>query len=211
MQPTGTKNGGTPQVTPSGTQGRRARTDRLVLDATLELLAERGVRGLTIEGVADRAGVAKTTIYRRHRSKTDLALAALSVLLDRVDSEGPQPDAGDTRAELAALVNRTLELFRSTLVGRVMQGLVSEIAADPELARAYREHLVNRRLAEVRRLVERGAARGELRAGLNPEMVTDLFLGPIYYRLFLSGSPLDEAFEEELVTALHRHCHGEGD
>ncbi|MER5687669.1 TetR-like C-terminal domain-containing protein [Streptomyces sp. NPDC002205] len=51
--------------------------------------------------------------------------------------------------------------------------------------------------------------RGDLRADLNPEMVIDLFLGPIYYRLFLSGSPLDEAFEEQLVAALHRHCCGE--
>ncbi|MGW1708300.1 TetR-like C-terminal domain-containing protein [Streptomyces sp. NPDC002206] len=50
---------------------------------------------------------------------------------------------------------------------------------------------------------------GDLRADLNPEMVIDLLLGPICYRLFLSGSPLDEAFEEQLVAALHRHCCGE--
>ncbi|MEV5009659.1 TetR/AcrR family transcriptional regulator [Streptomyces sp. NPDC055692] len=188
-------------------QGRRARTEKLVLDATRELLAERGVRGLTVEGVAERAGVAKTTIYRRYRSKTDLALA---VLLDMVDDVATQPDVEDTHAELAAVVDRTLELLRSSLMGRVMQGLVSEVAADPELARAYRERVVNRRLADVRRLVERGIARGEMRPDLDPEMVTDLLLGPIYYRLFLSGSPLDDAFGEQLVTALRAHCRMEG-
>ncbi|MFE7711398.1 TetR/AcrR family transcriptional regulator [Streptomyces sp. NPDC057486] len=207
MQPNGTENGGKSQVKGHATQGRRARTEKLVLDATRELLAERGVRGLTVEGVAERAGVAKTTIYRRYRSKTDLALA---VLLDMVDDVGTQPDVGDTHAELAAVVDRTLELLRSTLMGRVMQGLVSEVAADPELARAYRERVVNRRLADVRRLVERGIASGEMRPDLNPEMVTDLLLGPIYYRLFLSGSPLDDDFGKQLVTALRAHCYMEG-
>ncbi|MFJ2722370.1 TetR/AcrR family transcriptional regulator [Streptomyces sp. NPDC087437] len=207
MQPNGSEKGGTSQAAGPRVQGRRARTEKLVLDATRGLLAERGVRGLTVEGVAERAGVAKTTIYRRYRSKTDLALA---VLLDMVDDVGTQPDVGDTHAELAAVVDRTLELLRSTLMGRVMQGLVSEVAADPELAHAYRERVVNRRLADVRRLVERGMARGEMRPDLDPEIVTDLLLGPIYYRLFLSGSPLDDAFGKQLVAALRSHCYREG-
>ena len=83
-----------------------------------------------------------------------------------------------------------------------MQGLVSEVAADPELARAYRERVVNRRVADVRRLVERGISRGDLRPDLDAEMLTDLLLGPIYYRFFLSGSPLDEGFGVRLVNTL---------
>lgn len=83
-----------------------------------------------------------------------------------------------------------------------MQGLVSEVAADPELARTYRERVVSHRLADVTELVERGIARGELRAGLDPEVVTDLLLGPIYYRFFLSGSPMDKGFGTSLVATL---------
>lgn len=171
----------------------------MIFGATRELLAEGGVHGLTIEGVARRAGVAKTTIYRRYRSRTDLALA---VLLDTVDNVVAQPDLGDTHAELVALVDRTVELLRSTLMGRVMQGLVSEIAADPELARAYQERVLNRRLEDVRRLVRRGIDRGDLRPDLDPEMVTDLLLGPVYYRLFLTGAPMDDTLGTRLVDLL---------
>jgi hypothetical protein len=66
--------------------------------------------------------------------------------------------------------------------------------------------VVSKRVADVRLLVERGIARGELRAGLDPEMVTDLLLGPIYYRLFLSGSPLDDDFGKRLVATLLVGC-----
>jgi AcrR family transcriptional regulator len=169
------------------------------LDAARELLAESGFGSLTVEGVATRAGVAKTTIYRRYRSRTDLALA---VLIEGVSDVNSQPYVQDTTTELVLLVNRTIHLMSTTLWGRVMKGLVSEVAADPELAQVYREQVVSKRVADIRLLVERGIARGELRPGLDPEMVTDLLLGPIYYRLFLSGSPLDEDFGKRLVATL---------
>lgn len=183
----------------SGHQKRRARTERAVLDAARELLAGSGFSSLTIEGVAERSGVAKTTIYRRYRSRNDLALG---VLLDMVGDVSTQPYALDTWTELTRLVDRTVDLMSNTLLGRIMQGLVSEVAADAELARTYRERVVGQRLEEVTALVERGIARGELRDGLDPELVTDLLLGPIYYRLFLSGAALDEGFGGRLVAAL---------
>ncbi|MGZ4493608.1 MAG: TetR/AcrR family transcriptional regulator [Nocardioides sp.] len=192
--------GAGPGVAPgSGHDQRRARTERALLDATRQLLAEDGFGSLTVEGVAARSGVAKTTIYRRYRSKTDLALA---VLLDMVGEVSTQPYVEDTRTELVALVDRTVELLTTTLLGRVMQGLVSEVAADPELAHVYRERVVSHRVTEVSALVQRGISRGELRPDLDPEMVTDLLLGPIYYRFFLSGSPFDDGFGERLVTTL---------
>ena len=174
-------------ATPTGHDRRRARSERLVLGAAREVLAESGFSGLTVEGVAARSGVAKTTIYRRYRSKSDLALG---VLLDMVGEVSTQPYRRDTRTELVGLVGRTAELMSTTVLGRVMQGLVPEIAADPELARTYREQVVSRRVADVTALVERGVARGELRPDLDPELVTDMLLGPLYYRLFLSGESL---------------------
>ncbi len=113
-----------------------------------------------------------------------------------------QPYVDDTRVELVALVDRTIDLLTTTLLGRVMQGRVSEVAADPELARVYRERVVSHRLAEVTALVERGIDRGELRPGLDPEIVTHLLLGPLYYRFFFSGSPMDEGFGVRLVETL---------
>ncbi|BCW06971.1 MULTISPECIES: TetR/AcrR family transcriptional regulator [Micrococcales] len=103
------------------------------------MLAENGFGSLTAEGVAERAGVAKTTIWRRYRSRNDLALA---VLLDMVGDVSTQPYNGNSAAELVRLVDRTVELTCHSKLGKVMQGLVSEVAADPELARVYRERVV---------------------------------------------------------------------
>lgn len=175
------------------------RTEQVILDATRELLAESGVHGLTIEGVAARSGVAKTTIYRRWRSKEELALA---VLIDMVDKVTAVPDLGDTRAELIVFVNGAVKILGSTLMGRVMQGLVSDLAADPQLAQAFRERVVARRVAEVQRVVERGVARGDLRPDADFELANELLFGPIYYRLLLSGEPLGRDLAERIVNAV---------
>jgi len=174
-------------------------TQQAILDATRELLAEGGVEKLTIEGVAARAGVAKTTIYRRWRSKDELALAVLIAMVEQIVSF---PDVGDTRAELVAFVDGAVKILGSTLMGRVMQGLVSDLAADPELARAFRERVVSVRVAEVERLVERGIERGDLRPETDHELFHELLFGPVYYRLLLSGAPLDDDLAERVVAAV---------
>jgi AcrR family transcriptional regulator len=181
------------------TQDRRARTDKAILDATRELLAERGVRELTVEAVAARSGVAKTTIYRRWRGKDELALA---VLIDMVEQVVATPDLGDTRQELITFVDAAVKILGSTLMGRVMQGLVSELAADPELARAFRERVVAMRLAEVKRVIDRGIERGDLRPDVDSELAHELLFGPVYYRLLLSGAPLDKGLAGRIVDAV---------
>lgn len=184
-----------------GGRPRSSETEQAILQATRELLVEAGVHGLTIEKVAARAGVAKTTIYRRWRDKDELALA---VVLDMVEQVVQLPELGDTRAELLAFVNAAVEVLGSTLMGRVMQGLVSDLATDPELARAFRDRVVSVRDAEVERLVERGIARGDLRPGTDPETAHELLIGPVYYRLLLTGQPLNGAFARRTVDAVMR-------
>src|SRR5206468_12704047 len=166
--------------------GRAARTDKAILDATRELLAEGGVRDLTVEGVAARSGVAKTTIYRRWRGKHELALA---VLLDMVAKVVAVPDLGDTRKELVGFVDGAVKILGTTLMGRVMQGLVSDLATDPALGRSFRERIVAFRVSEVRRVVERAVERGEVRPDVDVDLVHELLFGPVYYRLLLSGGP----------------------
>jgi AcrR family transcriptional regulator len=180
---------------------RSFETEQAILQATRELLVEAGVRGLTVEKVAARACVAKTTIYRRWRDKDELALA---VVLDMVEQVVQLPELGDTRAELLAFVNAAVEVLGSTLMGRVMQGLVSDLATDPELARAFRDRVVSVRDAEVERLVERGVTRGDLRADTDPVTAHELLIGPVYYRLLLTGQPLDRAFAKRNVDAVLR-------
>jgi AcrR family transcriptional regulator len=184
-----------------GGRQRSLATEQVILQVTRELLVECGVQGLTIEKVAARAGVAKTTIYRRWRDKDELALA---VVLDMVEQVVKLPVLGDTRAELLAFVNAAVKVLGSTLMGRVMQGLVSDLATDPELAQAFRERVVSVRDAEVERLVERGIARGDLRPDTNPETAHELLIGPVYYRLLLTGQPLNRAFAKRTVDAVLR-------
>jgi AcrR family transcriptional regulator len=179
--------------------GRPAGTETAILNATRELLAEAGVRELTVERVAARSGVAKTTIYRRWRSKHELALA---VLIDMVENIVMTPDLGDTRKELVRFVDAAVKVLGSTVMGRVMQGLVSDLATDPELARAFRERVVALRVAEVRRLLERGITRGDIRADVDVELAHELLFGPVYYRLLLSGAPLDKRLASRIVDAV---------
>jgi AcrR family transcriptional regulator len=180
--------------------GRGAATEQAILQATRELLAEGGVQHLTIEGVAARSGVAKTTIYRRYRDKDDLAL---SVVLDMVE-QVMLPQLGDTRAELVQFVSAAVHQLGSTLMGRVMQGLVSDLAVDPELAAAFQERVVSVRDAEVARLVARGIERGDIAADVDEQLAHELLIAPVYYRLLLSGHPLDHAFAERIVDAALR-------
>jgi AcrR family transcriptional regulator len=177
----------------------RSDTDERILQATRELLIELGVGRLTVERVAARAGVAKTTIYRRYRSKHDLALAVLLRMVNQIVSV---PDRGDTRTELIEFVNGAVTVLGSTLMGRVMQGLVSDLATDSTLAEAFRGQIVAARLTEVRRLLDQGIARGDLRSDLDYELVHELLFGPVYYRLLLSGAPLDAALAQRIVDAV---------
>jgi AcrR family transcriptional regulator len=178
---------------------RSTRAQEAILEATRELLAEGGVRTLTVERVAERAGVAKTTVYRRWRSKHELALA---VLIDMVEEMVAVPDLGDTREELVRFVSSAVRILGSTLMGRVMRGLVSDLATDPTLAGEFQARVVARREEEVRRMVGRGVARGDLRPDADAALVHELLFGPVYYRLMLSGRPLDGDLAGQVVDAV---------
>jgi AcrR family transcriptional regulator len=196
---TRTRGHSAPSAVATKTDTRSTRTEKAVLDATRELLAAGGVGRLTVEGVAARSGVAKTTIYRRWRGKDELALA---VLIDMVANVVATPDYGDTRKELVTFVSAGVRILGTTLMGRVMQGLVSDLATDPDLAAAFRERVVAMRVAEVRRLVERGIERGDLRPDTDVELAHELLFGPVYYRLLLSGAPLEKGLAERIVDAV---------
>jgi AcrR family transcriptional regulator len=160
------------------------------------LLEEHGVRGLTIEGVAERSGVAKTTIYRRYRDRDELALA---VLIEDTESFRSPPDLGDTRKELLAFVKEATGII---LRGSVIQGIASEVATNPELGRAYRERIIDVRLAEVGEIVKRGIERGDLRPDTDVRVAHELLIGPLMYRLIFSGKPLNRRHAGQVVDAV---------
>jgi AcrR family transcriptional regulator len=180
---------------------RSERSKQKILDATRELLAEEGgVRALTIEAVAARSGVAKTTIYRRWRDRWQLALDA--VMIDMLPRFADPVDVGDTRKELITFLDSVVKFLSAPPYGPAMQGLISEIATEPELARVYREQVVEPRRAQLKPAIERGIARGDLRPDTDLRLVHELLLGPVFYRLLLSGGPLDRKLSTRLVDAI---------
>ena len=180
---------------------RTERSKQAILDATREMLAEEGgLRALTVEAVAARSGVAKTTIYRRWRDKWELALDA--VMIDMLPRYEDPVDVGDTRKELLTFVNSVVKTLAAKPYGPAMQGLVSEIATDPELARVYREHVVEPRWQQLSQVIDRGIERGDLRRDTDVRLVHELLIGPIFYRLLFSGAPLDRGLGKRLVDSI---------
>jgi len=187
--------------TPRRTDPRAERSQQAILEATRELLAsDGGVRSLTIEAVAARSGVAKTTIYRRWRDKWELALDA--VMIDILPRFAKPVDVGDTRKELITFINSVVKILASNPYGPAMRGLVSEIATEPELGRAYSERVVEPRRAQLQPVIERGIARGDLRSDTDVQLVHEFLLGPVFYRLLLSGGTLDRGLGTRLVDAI---------
>jgi AcrR family transcriptional regulator len=181
---------------------RRARSDVAILTATRELLEEVGVRGLTIEGVAARSGVAKTTIYRRWSDKDELALAA--VWDDVISGLRAPEDVGDTLKELRAFVEPVIETLRSPLMSSVMRGLTSEIATNPELYETYPVRTIEPRLVQLADVVARGVARGDLVPDTDVRLAHELLVGPVFYRLLYSHQPLDDALADRVAGAVFR-------
>lgn len=178
---------------------RSARTDRAILDAARRLLEAGPVSALTMEAVAAEANVAKTTLYRRYRSKESLALA---VLAEMARQQVPVPDLGDTRSELVHAVHDTARTMTTTIAGRTIRGLVAALGDDPQLADEYRETLVALRRREMARVVQRGIARGDLPDSPRLALIGELLVGPLFWRLLMTGDPLDEQFAADLVDAV---------
>src|SRR5918996_6213783 len=111
---------------------RDPRADHAILQATLELIAERGVHEFLTEDVAARAGVGKGAIYRRYRSKDELVTAAIGAA---VSEEIAVPDTGSTRGDLLVLMREAVELYRGGLAGRLMPNLNGAIGPRPGVAR----------------------------------------------------------------------------
>ena len=181
--------------------GRTERSKHDVLAATRELLSRNGdVRSLTVEAVAARSGVAKTTIYRRWRDKWELALDA--VMIDMLPGFTDPRDVGDTRKELVTFLDSVVKQLATPPMGPAMQALVTQIATEPELAREYRERVVEPRREQLRPVIERGIARGDLRPDTDVRVVHELLVGPVFYRLLFSGGPLDRKLTNRLADAV---------
>jgi AcrR family transcriptional regulator len=180
---------------------RSAEADRAILRATVDLLADEGYGGVTMEGVASRAGVGKATVYRRWPSKSALVVDAISACRE---SGSATPDTGSARADLLIFVRGFLHHLRTSDAGRVMPALVTELARSPELAEAFRGGFVQPRRARVLEVVRRGIERGEVQPGVDPDLVADAVVALLMHRFLITGMDLDDGLPERILEMLWR-------
>ncbi len=162
---------------------RDARADAAIRRATLELLLEAGYRGLAIEAVAARAGVGKTTVYRRFPTKRELVAAQLAGLQEGLHL----PDTGAVLTDYFTLATQVLEQEADVDVARLVPRLLVEASDDPALLEVVTTHLVAPRRELLKALLRRAADRGELRTDLDLEDAADMLVGPFVYRMLLAG------------------------
>src|ERR687889_2592462 len=183
-----------PQARPPG-RPRSERAHRAILQAANDLLESEGFAAVTVEAIAERAGVSKATVYRWWPNR---AAVGMDGFLSIVSSEVPFPHTGHAREDIRLHMRRLTEAF-SGKIGRTVAVLIAEGQADPELAEALRSRWLSVRRTEARKILELGIECGELREDLDPEVAVDILYGPIYYRLLVGHAPLDEKFADALA------------
>lgn len=178
-----------PRVDPRVTRSRTA-----VIAATLDLLAERGIAGTTIEAVADRCGVARTTIYRQWNGQPALVLDAIGAIL----RPPTDPDTGTLRGDLLALLGGLTDALATSPAAGLMPALIDAAERDPDFAALHHREATQRHQV-VHAVIARGISRGELPAGTDPAEVLDMVTGPVFYRRYVSLGSVDRDFAQQVV------------
>ncbi len=173
--------------------------DDAILQATLAVLAETDYETMTTDQVAARAGVSKATMYRRWPSKAELVCDAVETLRD--DDAAAVPDKGTLRDDLSALI---LPAQNSSMTWKyqIMTGLLAIMPRDPDLAQVVHTRIVQPRHAEVRVVLQRAQARGELDPRRDIDTLAVAVPAMIAYRLIVVGQPIDRAFVNSIINVV---------
>ncbi len=180
--------------------GRTARVTRAILDAAVEQVAETGYDGFTFDSVADRAGVHRTSVYRRWPDKAALLVDAL---LDSAAADIPQPDNGSLEADLRQLLGSVVANLSRPTARALLRAAAAESEATPEIARVAHAFWVHR-IGLAAELVRRAQRRGEVPADLDAGYVIEVLIAPLFLRLLVTGGPVDAAFADRLVDSTLR-------
>jgi AcrR family transcriptional regulator len=186
-------------TTPSGRapQRRNEQARLAVLHAADDLLAERGFAGLTIEGIAARAGVAKQTIYRWWPSKVDVLL---DTLIDDSQENLAVPDTGSAVEDARSYLRTLARFITGDPAGKVLLALIGEAQHDAGMAQVFHTRYLDPQREAERAMLARGVTSGELAADLDVDQVLDRLRGPLFYRAMVSGGSLAPAFTDQLVA-----------
>ncbi|MFD2416851.1 TetR/AcrR family transcriptional regulator [Amycolatopsis pigmentata] len=186
---------------PSGAAVLQPGITAAIADAVLAELVERGYARLSMEGVAKRAGVGKSALYRRWRTKREMVLAVLAEITV------PMAEAADTgtlRGDIRASVDAITAWLTEPPFSRIIPDLVAESARTPELAKAIAATIGEPRRAVGRPRLERAIARGELPAGTDLEMAQDLVAGLVYWRMVVRQAPVEPDYPDRVTDTVLR-------
>ncbi len=173
---------------------RDARCDQAILAATLEMLIEGGAANLSIDGVAQRAGVGKATIYRRWSSKEALVLEALSSDTSTLDV----PDTGTLRGDLETYFDAMIARFERSNGADILPILIEAACYDPEVRASLDDYMRARRQPVVEAL-QRAQGRGEVAESVDLAVLLDVLLAPITYRRNISRDRVDREYVTKLL------------
>jgi AcrR family transcriptional regulator len=174
--------------------GRGEHARRRVLRAALDVLADDGMSGFTVESVARRAGASKATVYRHWPTPSAL-------LVDAMDAEFRpmrEVDTGDLRADLVALLTGLAASFADSPFPKLMAAFTDAAERDPALGAMHAE-LTRRRREPLVRLLDAARARGELVDDLDVELVVDLLAAPFFYRRLVAHAPMPAGLPAAVV------------
>ena len=178
--------------------GRTARTRAAVLDAALEELSSRGYDQVSVDAIAHRAGVHKTTLYRRWGGKEHLIADAIeTAAADRIDV----PDSGDVGQDLRALARAVQAVLTSREGAAVVRALVSGAQDAAEVQRIIRRFWAARLAHVGQPIVSRAIERGQLPGETDPAELIRYVAAPLYYRLLITADPLTEATADQAASA----------
>lgn len=175
--------------------------DPEILDAALDVLAEVGYDGMTVDMVAARAKAGKATVYRRWASKAELVIDAVACM-KKIDLDPAHlPDTGTLRGDLLAMIKpHSIEDGEKKL--QIMGGLVSMLSRAPELAEAANAAIVEPRAAVNRVFMQRAIDRGEISAGCDVEAISLIAPSMAAYRVLILRKPVDREFLVSLIDGV---------
>lgn len=185
----------TPSVAKPG-RPRDPQADAAILAAARDLMAEGGLAGLTVEGTAAKAGVAKTTIYRRYPSKLDLAVAAVAQLIHH--NQGPQ--------DPEAAADNALDVFMDSLGSAQAQAAMLSVAAaaatDPKLHERFNSVVVDPARMNTVAWLRAYREKGQASENLDPDFYYDVVVGTLLHRLVIRRKQADGAFHRDLAKLM---------
>ncbi|MFF4606604.1 TetR/AcrR family transcriptional regulator [Streptomyces sp. NPDC001339] len=184
---------------PAGAAVLRADKTEAIRAAVFEELAGVGFARMSIEGIARRAGVGKTAVYRRWRSKLHLVLDVTSA----VAAAGlPAPDTGSLRGDVRMLLEVASRALRHPMASQIIPDLLAEAARSPELAAALRTALHDSQEGVAAAVVARAVERGELPPDVDARLALDLLAGPLYWRLLVIRDDLPKGYLDALAGSV---------